>query len=858
MADKGIVIQGTFEDGGLQAGLDKLGKTLADLGVKIDETAAKTDADATALAELKTKAAEAAAALERIRDATASTAERIGQSAPQIRNLKDEYDRLAAEVASGSITQAESAARYEVAVREQREAIKRLIADLDKLDVSHDKTRVAAEQQRAALLRLDAALDQVQAEGLTRINAQAGRSAQIFANLGRRVLALVGAYAALNAAQRALAAARTQELAERRLLVALGEEQAFRQREILDLASELQREGIFGDEDLLLGAVALRNAGVAAEDVADRLRVVNDTAAATGVSIEQVARGIGLFAQGTAGELGERIPELRALAKEGRLAGEGVDFLRQRFGGAAREIADTDLGRMTKAANDFSDAIEQIGFVIAGLASRPTSALATFVKDAADNIREAERAIRETFGEGGPSLEDRITALGEAARSLAGKPAEEVAAFARRFEVLKDELRDAIDAQESLNATTRENVGFPNEARLERKIDELRALQRVLVEARAALTNAENVPAIGLTVRPGDDQSALDRITKDLARLAAQVGRDAPTIRSLGDVFGELSAKVDDGSLSIAQATFEFSAAVANQRTEIDETIAALEALTLAQDDDAKARDEAVAGLRTMRDALDQLAQEGFVGLRSQTERATTAMEGFTAGFRQTVEAGANLAAVGYDLGAALADGLAQAAAAFAQGKKSFSEFAASFLAQISAMILRALVFQAISQALGFGGSTPGSTFIGPPPPAGGDFIGPPAPGLYDGGVFTGSGAVPGPDVGHDNVNAHLAGGEHVQPSHVVRYYGVGALEAIRAKAIPPSLLRAYAAGPSAASRALGFHSGGHVGPRSTRRGRGGATVAYVTNDAQQADRLMAGELGRQVEERAHRAREQS
>lgn len=182
------------------------------------------------------------------------------------------------------------------------------------------------------------------------------RVTPVASGIGRIAAAFVGA----EAARRSLGLAERQVQAEAALLAALkGRVDAL--EDIKQVASQIQSVTTEGDEALLEQAALLVNMGTSAERIPTALAAAVDTAAALNVPVEQVAKAIGLFNSGLAGELGERIGELKQLQEEGRLAADGIELLLTKFSGAGAALAETDFGRVQQELNLVGDAAEDIG-----------------------------------------------------------------------------------------------------------------------------------------------------------------------------------------------------------------------------------------------------------------------------------------------------------------------------------------------------------------------------------------------------------------------------------------------------------------------------------------------------------------
>lgn len=206
-----------------------------------------------------------------------------------------------------------------------------------------------------------------------------------FNTLGTRITGVATALLGVASARESIALAERQFQAEVKLLNALGDRVGILE-EIKKVSSELQGLTTIGDEALIETAALLVNMRVEAEKIPAALQAVVDTSAALSIPVESIAKAIGLFQAGRAGELGERIPELVALAAQGRLAGEGIDFLAQRFEGAAAAIASTDFGAVDQILNTIGDDAERVGAVFVELQRGFLDAIQPIITTLADFV----------------------------------------------------------------------------------------------------------------------------------------------------------------------------------------------------------------------------------------------------------------------------------------------------------------------------------------------------------------------------------------------------------------------------------------------------------------------------------------
>lgn len=207
--------------------------------------------------------------------------------------------------------------------------------------------------------------------GLNKVNQNLRRWEGNFRNVGRaadkalgplnsRIAGLAASIASAATAVKAMDVAKVQIQAERRLLTALqGNNKLLKER--LDFASKLQQQGIFGDETVIEAEIILRTAGVGDDKIDEALQAAADRAAQTGESLEQNARNLAKTLSGMAGQIGRIEPELQDLTVAQLKAGAAIDLMAEKYAGANANLASTDPGRATQAANRIGDAYESLG-----------------------------------------------------------------------------------------------------------------------------------------------------------------------------------------------------------------------------------------------------------------------------------------------------------------------------------------------------------------------------------------------------------------------------------------------------------------------------------------------------------------
>jgi len=713
------------------------------------------------------------------------------------------------------------------------EGLERLADATDELDGSGAADELDSAGDAAANLGKETKGAKVEVEGAAKALDSTAKTAKTasdgFAGLITRLKALALAYISIQSIPRAIAAARQQEQSERRVAVALGANVDALET-VLALTKEIQGQSLFSDEALNEAASQLLNAGTSTDDLASKLRLVADVSSATGATLEEVSRGIASFGSGTAGQLAERIPELRAIAKEGRLASDGIALLQARFSGAAKQIADTDIGRIQKATNSLGDAFEQLGDALAsGGAARGIEVFAALANDFAGSVNGLVQALG-----GGPdgSFEGRVKSIQLAFGDLNRGLRDDLPQVREELRALQDELAKLTDP-----GVVRDTGALERFQALEVQVTQLASAFDGLAASSA---QAREVDLGELSITAPNVGPEIDRLTALLALLQAQVGQSAPIIRSLGDDFTALAEDVSAGRISLEQAQASFSATVEARRASIAQAIADLEAVKQADAAYTAEIDQQIAALRQLDAALTQVANNGFAGLQAQIVPAQTALESFEQRFKAITTNAGSFTNLGADLADGLANGISGLVQVFAAADGSFSAFARNFIRQMIAMIAQALIFRAISGI--FSGAAVASQ-AGLAVQSGINVSG----GLTGMGLHSG-GWVPGSDPGYDNVPAMLAGQEFVLNSGVsrkLRQQASGFLEALNAGRIKPSDLAQFGGPRGSISLPNSRNDGGTIRASSMSRG-GGSAFAVVVEDKQAADRLVSGD-GRDV-----------
>ncbi len=155
-------------------------------------------------------------------------------------------------------------------------------------------------------------------------------------------------------------------------------------------ASEIQSISTVGDEELLPFMAQLVTAGRSQDEIMKIMSASVDIAASGTMSLESAVRNLNKTYGGYAGELGETVPELKALTKEQLQNGEAVDFLAERYKGISAEVAKT-TGSAEQLSNAFGDLKEELGAPF----EKALTPIRAFFTNLISGWADARRAKRE-------------------------------------------------------------------------------------------------------------------------------------------------------------------------------------------------------------------------------------------------------------------------------------------------------------------------------------------------------------------------------------------------------------------------------------------------------------------------------
>jgi hypothetical protein len=127
-----------------------------------------------------------------------------------------------------------------------------------------------------------------------------------------------------------------------------------------DYASELQGLSTTGDEELLPFMASLAAAGRTQDEIMQIMSASLDMAASGAFSLDGAVRNLNKSYGGLSGELGEAIPEIKALTSEQLRNGAATELMAKRYKGIAAETAKA-TGSQEQLANAVGDLKEEFG-----------------------------------------------------------------------------------------------------------------------------------------------------------------------------------------------------------------------------------------------------------------------------------------------------------------------------------------------------------------------------------------------------------------------------------------------------------------------------------------------------------------
>lgn len=216
-----------------------------------------------------------------------------------------------------------------------------------------------------------------------------------------------------------------------------------------EYAAEMQRVTNVSDEEILSQLARLAAQGRTEAEAMDVVSASLDVAASGAMSFESAVSNLSKTFSGLAGELGESVPQVRALTTEQLKNGEAVKVIAQQYAGMAENVAES-----TGGARKFSNAVKSMKEELGAMFSKATEPMKNFFGELIQNWADAKRAKRE-YEETQIAEEKGYTE----AKERAVKGSREDAAYVHRENIKEREaeiaaLQGALDDQAESFATT--------------------------------------------------------------------------------------------------------------------------------------------------------------------------------------------------------------------------------------------------------------------------------------------------------------------------------------------------------------------------------------------------------------------
>jgi len=135
-------------------------------------------------------------------------------------------------------------------------------------------------------------------------------------------------------------------------------------KDLQDFAIQLQKTTVISDETTLQMLALSKSFGVSNKQAKELVTAAANLSAVTGKDLRTSVEQLGGSLSGNLGLLGRTAPALRGLSKEALAAGGAIQFVNERFGGAAEAQAQTFSGAITQLKNQFGDLLEVVGDIV--------------------------------------------------------------------------------------------------------------------------------------------------------------------------------------------------------------------------------------------------------------------------------------------------------------------------------------------------------------------------------------------------------------------------------------------------------------------------------------------------------------
>ena len=337
-----------------------------------------------------------------------------------------------------------------------------------------------------------------------------------------------------------------------------------------DYASELQSMTVYGDEELLPFMAQLAASGRTQVEIMEIMSAATDMAASGQFTLDSAVRNLNKAYGGLSGELGEAIPEIKALTAEQLKNGGATKLMAERYKGIAAETA-AATGTQEQLNNAIGDLKEEFG---AGF-EKGIAPIRRFFTELISGWANAKREKREYYEAKEGAEKGIITELG--AEAVAGEKFLEYLAAREEYEAglaynseqVSKQLKERADAllaeynQMKANAIQAREGGRAEEERRKAKEKELqvdRELEQYLRDAQSELEKQINTIRLNAEARgvEADETEILNAKMQAYVALIANSNGKVTQSHELAQAWisdiRETTAAIDDQNKVIALA----------------------------------------------------------------------------------------------------------------------------------------------------------------------------------------------------------------------------------------------------------------------------------------------------------------
>lgn len=159
-------------------------------------------------------------------------------------------------------------------------------------------------------------------------------------------------------------------------------------KQFQDMANEIQRTTTIDDDAALSLAALARNMSRSNEEAMKLTQAAIELGVATGRGPDAALQSLNATLDGSAGRLGKLVQDLPNFTAEQLKAGAAIDFVQQRFRGAAAAETNTYTGAVKQLSNVYGNLIETIGGVVTS-----SKSITTTIKAITEVIAAAQESL---------------------------------------------------------------------------------------------------------------------------------------------------------------------------------------------------------------------------------------------------------------------------------------------------------------------------------------------------------------------------------------------------------------------------------------------------------------------------------